>query len=305
MKLVQANVRRMFPNHAIAFRVDETLFYAKADKKKEIVVARIVPNANESLTISVPMGSKQKLTTFANVNLLKGGRAAIRKSLESAHERNGTYVPAPTDKMIDTAKARIEIQQYEIAVMLLASHFGKGVDISNWDFLSAAAKNEFHYVGKKKPDPTAKLAKEITGDLVKRADKKPRQPRQQKITEGQALLKAVGATFDGNGRMSTNTKPAATKKGPRAAVADVKKAAAKPERKAHSVSPAKAPVSAKANGAVPSAGKWTEADDTIYTELLEDMRKLTGRLAQLDIARKRGISIIEFDAKAKSRRVAK
>jgi len=294
MKMKQATIRGMFPKHAIAFRADETLFYAKADKKKEIVVARIALKTDDSLTISVPMGSKQKLTTFANVNLLKGGRAAIRKSLESAHERNGNYVPAPTDKMIDTAKARVVILQFEVAVTLLASHFNKGVDIRDWDFLTAAAKREFHYVGKKKPDPTAKLAKEITGDLVKEADgKKPRKPRQQKITEGQALLQAVGATFDGNGRMSTNTKPAP------------KKAAAKPERKAHSVSPAKAPVSAKANGAVPSAGKWTGADDAIYTGLLEDMRKLTGRLAQLDSARKRGISIIEYDAKAKSRRAAK
>lgn len=294
MKMKQTTIRGMFPNHTIAFHVDETLFYAKTDKKKEIVVARIALKVDDSLTISVPMGSKQKLTTFANVNLLKGGRTAIRKSLESAHERNGTYVPAPTDKMIDTAKARIVILQFEVAVTLLASHFNKGVDIRDWDFLTAAAKNEFHYVGKKKPDPTAKLAKEITGDLVKEADgKKPRKPRQQKITEGQALLRAVGATFDGNGRMSTNTKPAATKKGPRAAVADVKKAAAKPDRKTHSVSPAKAPVSAKANGAVPSAGKWTEADDMTYSGLLEEVRKLTGRLAQLDSARKRGISIIE------------
>lgn len=275
MRLKQPYVRSLFPKHTVVFSPGEILFYAKADKKKENVVARLVEKVNDRLTILVPMGKMQKLLPFANFNFLKGGRKEIRKGLENAADGHPV-----SESMIDTAVSARENQQSDVALKMLAAHFDAGVDVPMLEYLTAAAKNEFHYTGTKKP--RAKVAAET-------ATKPARKPRMQKVTEGQALLAMAGASFDANGRMSTK--------------AD--KPAAKAPRKPRAESPAKATGRTKANEAVPTAGKWTEADDATYAGLLDDVRKLTGRLAQLDTARKRGISIIEYDARAKARRASK
>ena len=285
MKMKQADVRKLFPSHTIVFGVEETLFYAKTDKKKETVVARIAAQVNDSLRVFVPMGRAQTLKPFANVYLLSGGRSAIRKALQTGHDRNPDYNPAPTDKMIDAAKVRIEFQQYEIAVNLLASHWNGGVDVTNWDFLTAPAKHEFHYTGTKKPK----------AQMVAENPKPVRKPRAKKVTEGQALLMAAGAHFDGNGKLHTDKKATPP--------------AAEPVRaRKPRTSPAKAPNSTKATKAVPEQGKWSEDDDAYFVSVMDSAAAMTRRLQEVEDARRKGISVAEYDKKleaARKRRNAK
>ena len=306
MKLSKANVRAMFPNHLITFGVEETMFYAKADKKKTVAVARIAVQTNDSLRVFVPMGRTQVLKTFANVNLLKGGRAGIRKAMEADMPKGGRV----TEVAIDVVKDTVERDQYRVALELLQQHWNSGVSSHKWEYLTAAAKHEFHYTGTKKPhadavspvqqlaetlskrprgskipQPDEKLTQKIIKQTLKAAEAKPaRKPRAKKVTEGQALLMAAGATFDGNGNMTTNPKT---------------------PRKPRSQSAAKGSNSAKLNGAVHDAGKWSESDDAAYTALVTESLKLAGRIAQLNIARKRGQSIEAFDKKAQAKRAAK
>lgn len=313
MKLKQTTVRKMFPKHTIVFGVEETLFYAKADKKKETVVARIAAMSNDSLRIFVPMGRAQTLKAFANINLMKGGRAAIRRGLK-ADAVGGAVI---TESMVDTCKSIAERTQYEVALELLRTHWNGGVDVTNWDFLTAPAKHEFHYTGKKKPaavspvqqlaetlakrprgskipQPDEKLTQKTIKDTMKAAEKKPRKPRAKKVTEGQALLMAAGATFDGNGKMHT---PKATPP------------AAEPVRaRKPRTSPAKAPNSAKATKAVPEQGKWSEDDDAYFVSVMDSAAAMTRRLQEVEDARRKGISVAEYDKKleaARKRRNAK
>lgn len=290
MKLAKANVRGMFQNHTIVFGVEETLFYAKADKKKEKVAARIAAMANDSLRIFVPMGRNQTLKVFANINLLKGGIAGIRKAMEA--EQNGRV----TDTAVNVIYSKLQKDQYHVALELLRTHWNHGVSSHKWEYLTAAAKNEFHYTGTKKPhveetEPAAKLSQKIVKDMMRAADKPARKPRVKKVTEGQALLAHAGVVFDGNGKMHT---------------AKAMPPAAEPVRaRKPRTSPAKAPSSAKASKAVPEQGKWSADDDAYFVSVMDSAAAMTRRLQEIEDARRKGISVAEYDKKAEAARARK
>ena len=277
MKPAKANVRGMFPNHTIVFGVEETLFYKKTDKKKENVVGRIAEMTNDSLRVFVPMGKTHVLKTFANVNMMKGGRSALRKGLQ-ADAVGGAVI---TESMVDTCKEIAARKQYEIALDLLFTHWDRGVDVTKWEYLTAAAKHEFHYTGTKKP-AAKQLPQPSEAKSVRRV------PR-QKMSEGQALLAMAGAVFDGNGKMHTPKKATPPEAEP--------VRARKPR-----TSPAKAPNKLNGATAVPEAGRWSEDDAALYVSTLDSLCALTHRLHQLEEARRKGISIDAYDAKVAKRR---
>lgn len=310
MKLNQANARRSLPKHKLVFNEHTIEVYSKVygNADLEMVATILVQKAGAVIRLKLPNG---RWNTFAKV-ISYPGTAAVKRALlaERSFEGNNRAVTA---KQIDAAFEKANVSDIVCCLDILSQHFDKGVHPSYWPFLTKSAKATFNYTGTKKPvgeafmtpvqkQNAARLSiKRVAPKADESAPAKPERKPRVMISEGQALLRAAGATFDANGKMSTSAdaKPARKPRTSKAQASGIN-GWSKAIRELHGPDDSPKPARAtKAEKLAPIQGTWSKDDDAALEGLLDDIANATARLAHLNNARKQGISIAAYDKATK------
>lgn len=260
----QTEARKLFPKHKLVFSAGKLSVYDVNDTHRVDPVAEIelLVNGGSHLLVRNPKG---KLSRFAVVRSYTGTNA-VRKALE-ADKANGKN-KAVSEIAVNRAFAKVQGEDFDCCIDILADHLKRGVQPDQWPFLTAHAKNTYQYTSDKKPTETK-------SEPAPKTAKKPA----RKITVGQAMFRAM---TEGPATESAPT-PNATK-------------ATKPESAPKPVKATKAP-KAKVD-----RSKWSEEDELACQILMDAIANATRVLAHNHNARRQGISIEEYKARQKRTR---
>lgn len=261
----QTDARKLFPKHKLVFTIGKVSVYSMHDTHRVDPVAEVelLVNGGSHLLVRSPKG---KLARFAVVRSFANAKA-VRKALESdlAHDKNKVV----SEIAVNRAYGKVQNEDFDCCIDILADHFHRGVNPDQWPFLTVHAKNTYNYTGTKKP--AEKRAEAIAAPVESKPEKKPaaKKPAAKKISVGQAIFRAMQE-------------------------APVSETAPKPAQATKPKKPAR-------TKATPSVEAWSAADELEHNIMLDALSNATRRLAEINHARVRGISVKAYDAEKRRR----